>query len=110
MPSNALIELTFAEATHSPETKAFVEAARALPTVSDADIVEHASINPADVKAWLEVAALTLPLLTGMVELIRSRGLKGVRIKVADLEVSADEATLEQLQGVVVAASAARPR
>jgi hypothetical protein len=102
--SSTLIELTFAGPSHSAESEALVAEASRLPSVTDADIVRRAAVGPAEVKAWLEVAAVALPLLTSLIQLIRARGLKGVKLKVAGIELSADEATPADLAQVIEAA------
>jgi len=106
--TSTLLEFTFAETSHNDDTKGLLLEARQLTTVLDADIIQYASLDAAQVKAWVEVAVIGLPFLVSVVTLIRKRGLKGVKLRVGDVVLSADQASTDDLKALIAAAKEKR--
>ena len=72
-----------------------------LAEVDDVTPVAARGIDPAAVKMWVEVAALSLPVLTNIVTLLRGRGLKNVTLTTPNGTIAVGEGSADDIKKLV---------
>jgi hypothetical protein len=92
------ITLTFPDDVPAETRRALEQELAALDEVDDVTPVATRAIDPGVLKLWVEVAATTLPVLTGIVSLLRSRGLKNVTVTTAKGTITVGEGSAADIR------------
>jgi hypothetical protein len=66
--------------------------------VRGAGMEEHRAIDPASLTAWVSLAGALLPVISSIVDMVRGKRMKGVKIKVGDKTIDVDEASAADLE------------
>jgi hypothetical protein len=93
------LELEFPKGTDQAQAQALTEALTRVQGVQKAGIESKRSgIDPASLSAWVTLAAAAVPVISAVVEMIRGKRLKGVKIKVRGKTIEVDEASASDIE------------
>ena len=92
------IPLTFPDDVQAEVRRALEQELAQLDQVDDVTPVAARGIDPVAVKMWVEVAALSLPVLTNIVTLLRGRGLKNVTLTTANGTIAVGEGSADEIR------------
>src|SRR5262245_16947591 len=92
------LELEFPKGTDQAQAQALTEALRRVQGVQNAGIESKRSIDPAMLTAWVSLAAAAVPVISQVVEMIRGKRLKGVKIKIRGKTIQVDEASASDIE------------
>jgi hypothetical protein len=98
-----VIEIELPRGANQSEAQALRDELTRLTDVHSSDVVQPKAIDPASLIVWVKLAAAALPVLTAVVNLIRGRRMKNVRLKVGDNSIEVDSASPAELEKVLVA-------
>ncbi len=94
--------------TTPPEAIAALQAElETLREVKASGVFKPKGITPADVKIWVDLAALVLPLITKVVDMLRKRKIEKATITLPNgTKLETDKATAEEIERLVTSAAA----
>jgi len=96
------------DSTPEHELTSLAESLAGVDSVEKAETIKTRSIDPETVKLWIQIAGeiiktggLAFALVTKIVDLIRGRRLKNVKLKMKDATLDVDEATPADIEGFI---------
>lgn len=105
MQSN--ITITLPRTTPPEEIAAIRKELVSLREVKDSGVFKPKGITPADIKIWVDVAGVVVPLVRTIVEMLRKRKIEKATITLANgTRLETDRATAEEIERLVTAAAA----
>lgn len=102
------VTITLPKSTPPEEIAAIQRELRSIQDVKASGVFKPKGISPADIKIWVELAGLVLPLITSVVDMLRKHKIEKATITLPNgTKLETDKASAEEIDRLVHAAGSA---
>jgi len=96
-----IIEIELDKTTDPTKVATLIAGVTSLKSVAAADKVVPQMVDPVSLLVWVKLAAAAVPVITSVINLIREKDLKGVRLKAGDKTIEVDSANTKDVEALI---------
>jgi hypothetical protein len=97
------LELEFSNSVAKDQLAALTKDLKTISGVKNAGVSDTRSIDPSLLTAWVTLAGAIVPVLSAIIEMVREKEMKGVKIKVGNQSIEADTASATDIERIAKA-------